>query len=427
MFEIVAVALTSLSVLAIAFSAFLLAECIAAALASRRGYEPSRILETSGPVAVVVPAHNEAASIARTVLGILTQLRVNDRLVVVADNCTDGTAGIATSLGTEMLVRNNMELRGKGYAIQYAIDHLALNPPAVVLIIDADCKLTPGSIQSLRDAVLCSGRPAQARNQVLISSNANLFERVSAFAFVVKNWIRPLGITYLRGPCLLTGTGMAFPWQLAVSNSWASGDLVEDMDLTVRLATMGHFAAYVPTAQVNSDNPPTRSDSMTQRTRWEHGHLQTILKSVPRIARQFLRTPNWKLFLLAWEISVPPLSLLAMTIGLLFSLSTAWALAVNATLPLLLASSALITLTSVVLIAWWLAGRTVISFPQLLYAPLYAFAKIPVYAMFVLKPQKEWVRTGRSPNLTNTAPPSIPAPHIVEVAAPTPTGIMLQK
>ena len=48
-------------------------------------------------IVVVVPAHNEQESIARTIKALLGQTRQPDRIVVVADNCTDQTVQIASA------------------------------------------------------------------------------------------------------------------------------------------------------------------------------------------------------------------------------------------------------------------------------------------------------------------------------------------
>ena len=49
---------------------------------------------------------------------------------------------------------------------------------------------------------------------------------ISALAILVKNRVRPLGLHALGLPCLLTGTGMAFPWQVirkapATHSTWS--------------------------------------------------------------------------------------------------------------------------------------------------------------------------------------------------------------
>src|SRR5205085_5154358 len=71
----------------------LVVESVAALL--RRGEKGQAPARRPARCAVLLPAHNEEAAIARTVRGILPQLRSQDRLVVVADNCNDGTAGAA--------------------------------------------------------------------------------------------------------------------------------------------------------------------------------------------------------------------------------------------------------------------------------------------------------------------------------------------
>src|ERR1700760_3348425 len=50
-------------------------------------------------VVAVVPAHNEEQCIAATIKALLGQTRAPDRIVVVADNCTDRTVQIAQSFG----------------------------------------------------------------------------------------------------------------------------------------------------------------------------------------------------------------------------------------------------------------------------------------------------------------------------------------
>ena len=59
-------------------------------------------------VAVLVPAHDEALIISRTLRTILPQMAGGDRLVVVADNCTDDTAALATAEGAEALARRDL-------------------------------------------------------------------------------------------------------------------------------------------------------------------------------------------------------------------------------------------------------------------------------------------------------------------------------
>lgn len=59
----------------------------------------------AGPVTVTVliPAHNEEASLPRTISSLLSQSRPPDRVLVVADNCTDSTVAIARAAGVDVV------------------------------------------------------------------------------------------------------------------------------------------------------------------------------------------------------------------------------------------------------------------------------------------------------------------------------------
>ncbi|MEG8019057.1 glycosyltransferase family 2 protein [Sphingomonas sp. LR55] len=93
---------------------------------------------------VVVPAHDEATVIAATIRSLRAQLRPDDRLLVVADNCTDDTAAIARSEGAMVTERFDAERRGKGYALEWGVRHDLARATAVTIVVDADCLVSPG-------------------------------------------------------------------------------------------------------------------------------------------------------------------------------------------------------------------------------------------------------------------------------------------
>ena len=66
-------------------------------------------------VAILVPARNESSHITLTLEDIKVQLRPGDRLLVVANNCTDDTAEFARKSGAEVLEIHYSERIGKGY------------------------------------------------------------------------------------------------------------------------------------------------------------------------------------------------------------------------------------------------------------------------------------------------------------------------
>src|SRR5262249_49159337 len=72
-------------------------------------------------IAIIVPAHNERIGLRSTLENLKSQVQSNDRLVVVADNCTDDTAAIAAAAGAEVVVRDDRARVGKGYALDIGV------------------------------------------------------------------------------------------------------------------------------------------------------------------------------------------------------------------------------------------------------------------------------------------------------------------
>ena len=364
-------------------------------LAATGRYTRERSMLTTRPTAaVLVPAHNEALLIAESVDSLKPQLRAGDRLLVVADNCSDDTARIAAEHGAEVIERSDPIHRGKGHALDYGIRYLSRRPPAVVVIVDADCIVAQGAIDVLVSAAAAEKRPIQALDVMRSPQGADMLTHVAEFAWLVKNYVRPMGYARLGLPCHLMGTGMAFPWPMIERTSIANGKLVEDLALGLELALAGTPARFCPEALVTSFFP-NRSGIGQQRVRWEHGHLSTILHDGTDLIRAGVKRRNLGLFALALDLCVPPLALLALLLFAVSVMSVAVSIISMVAWPAAIAACAFGLFITAVLIAWLRFGRGVISFVGLAYAAAYAVWKIPVYIRFVTRRQFEWVRSRR--------------------------------
>ena len=342
-------------------------------------------------VVVLIPAHNESIVIAETIKSILPQLLNEDRLVVVADNCIDDTALIAKNLGADVIERTSQSDRGKGFALDFGLQHVRNKPTDVVVIIDADCRVFPNSIENLAYACVKYQRPIQSLNLMFAGPNPTLKAMVAQFAWLVKNKVRPLGLKALGMPCQLMGTGMAFLWDDIIYSKLASGHIVEDMKLGIDFARARKAPMFLQEALVTSVFPLTVEATKSQRTRWEHGHLSVIFNEVPSLLLDAIKTKNIELFVLACDLLIPPLAVLSiLCVGfLMLSLLLLNQLAI--TLALIL----IITLLGAVFLAWNWFGRDTIGFKQLCYAPIYALRKIPLYIKYFINRQVEWVRSKR--------------------------------
>ncbi len=154
-----------------------------------------------------------------------------------------------------MLERNDPTRRGKGYALQSGAEHFQADPPAVVIVIDADCRLRPGCLDALAAQVAQTSRPAQACYLMTPPPVPRAIDVVSSLAVLVKNRVRPLAMAKMRLPCLITGSGSAFPWAAIQRRSFAGGNIVEDMQFAVDLALAGFSPAFCDRAVVLAGLP----------------------------------------------------------------------------------------------------------------------------------------------------------------------------
>jgi cellulose synthase/poly-beta-1,6-N-acetylglucosamine synthase-like glycosyltransferase len=214
---------------------------------------------------VLIPAHNE-----ETVVGdAIRSVRADDPSVpvhVVADNCTDGTAGAARTAGAVVFERSDSVRWGKGYALAFGLAEILRSNPAVVVILDADGTLAPGGLAALARTFATGAEAAQVRVR---SGNpgagpAGLIAAVGCEVDATTAAGRDrLGLTVP-----LRGTGMAFTTSLLLRHPWAAFGPAEDAEYARTLAAAGVRVRYVPDAVVSSDAPSDPAMLLRQRRRW---------------------------------------------------------------------------------------------------------------------------------------------------------------
>ncbi len=387
------VLLISTSVLLI-ICLFFLIECTAALFAIASSHRTDQWQDTK--VTVLVPAHNEEVVIRDTLEKLISALKPQDRVIVIADNCHDATAEIARSVGATVIERQDAICKGKGYALDYGLRFIESEPPDVVVIIDADCTVDPDAIAQLSECAIATNRPVQATYLMLRPKNSHSSkDLISQFSIIIKNLVRPLGSSRLKMPCLLYGTGMAFPWSVIRSVNLASGHIVEDLKLGLDLTIAGHKPLFCPAAEVTGYLPQQLQAAKSQRTRWEHGLLQTMQIYVPLLVKEAIYQKRLDLLVTALDLCVPPLSLLVITWSVLMTLALIFGILAGAWIPaIIIVCSGFCFLLSI-LLSWRYFAHQDLNLYQILALPFYLFWKIPIYLKFIFLPEKTWIRTER--------------------------------
>ncbi len=344
---------------------------------------------------LLIPAHDEALSIGETVAGLTTQLGPHDRILVVADNCSDDTAAIARTAGAEVVERRNPALRGKGYALAFGRDHLSGHPPAVVIVIDADCVLSSGGINAMANAAISQDRPIQAVDLIAADRALPPLAQISGFAFLIKNLIRLRGLSRLGGCSLLCGTGMAFRWRDFSGAALATGDVVEDLRLAVELIGAGRRPMLIETARVTSP-AAAMSASIAQRDRWERGFVGTAMRqAMPALLGGLARADRAGIAL-GLHLLVPPVALLLVLAFAALLLSAVLAALGGAWSPAMALGGMTLLAIGGIALAWTREGRSHLTAAALIRAPLYVLWKLPIYLRLLGGRAAGWTRTRRA-------------------------------
>ncbi len=256
----------------------------------RAGRYSPQAEDTATPVrrlAVVVPAHNEEANIGGCVASLLSAASSSPAsasyevdIVVIADNCTDGTADRARAAGARVIARHNQELRGKGYALHAAFNTLLPERHQAYLIVDADSEVDPNFLEeSVR--VLTAGADAVQCRYLVRHPGRSIRTRLMNVAMRAFNVLRPRGRYRLGLSCGIYGNGFGMTRATLEAVPYTAASVVEDLEFHLALVRSGRRVQFVETTTVYGDMPASGKGASSQRARWEGGRLRMMREKAP--------------------------------------------------------------------------------------------------------------------------------------------------
>jgi len=344
---------------------------------------------------VLIPAHNEESGIASTLSSIGESRPENCRVLCVAHNCTDGTAEVARNVGAEVVEIQDAGTGGKPDAIKGGLSALDTDPPDVVVVIDADCRVALGTIADLATRAYTLNTPVMGSYTFSPAGKDLGMGGVSSLAILLKNHIRPLGLHALGLPCLLNGSGSAYPFALLRHAPHGEGSIAEDYQLTIDLLRQGYPTRFVSQAQIHTALPHSQATAFKQRQRWEHGHLWLSFRTAPALLWEGLLLRDWYRCAVALEIAVPPLAFLLLLWFAALALCVLAYLARGKAAPLVTISLAGVVFSALLITSWLrFAGRED-TLAALASVPRYILWKLPLYGKFFTGRETRWLKTDR--------------------------------
>lgn len=364
------------------------------------GLKPNRRVPANYPsCAVVIPAHNEALQIGRTLECLARSNYPKDlfQAYVIADNCDDDTAATARAAGAAVFERTDPGNRGKGQALDWCFrEHTEMlrKHPATV-IIDADSMVEPDFLAALTARLLEPGVAAVQGNNSVANPLQHWRTALTGASFALVNCVRPAGLARLGTSAGLKGNGMGFQSELLAHRGWPAHSIVEDVEFGVRLLLEGHRTVFDLDARISSDMPAGRRQADAQRRRWEFGRFQVARRYIPALVRAMMTDRVSRHIGALMELVVPPLSVLALVEGagllLSFFVHPAW----TAVFAACIAMTALHVALG--LRYCRMPGRVWLALAA---APVFLLWKVGVYVgLVVTRGQRGWVRTQRDGEL----------------------------
>jgi 1,2-diacylglycerol 3-beta-glucosyltransferase len=382
---------------------YLLALSVAAALYRRQKDFPSTRRRR---FAVIIPAHNEEVSIARTITN-LQQLEYPRHLyeiIVVADNCTDATASISRDNNVRTYERTDNLLRGKGHALAWILERLAGGGTTfdAVVIIDADSVAEPDFLTVMNYYVEHGSAAIQGNDLVEPHPGSWITEAVR-LGFTLYNHVRPLGQRTLGFSCGLRGNGMCFTVSTLRRFPWNAYTLNEDLEYGLQLLLEGVAVDFAPEAHVYATMPSSPRTAESQRTRWERGRLPVMRKYSLPLLVSFARRHSWRAFGALIDLFIPPsVNLAAFTLIMTAANLLLWLAGIGH--PAMVAGWTAVMLCHVVYV---FGGLRAVRADKGLYAtilsvPRYALWKALLYGKLLFRKNSgEWIRTQREPAPAN--------------------------
>lgn len=351
--------------------------------------------------ALLVPAHNEETVIERTIEslnGIDYPKDLYD-VIVIADNCTDKTASLSRSLGAVVLERSDDEHKGKGYALRWCLDRIIGSDKSYEAfgVIDADTVVSSNFL-TVMNAYLEEGAECIQCSDMIVPQPGVWTPEMTRVAFILHNYVRPMGRAVLGWSAGLNGNGMCFSRKLIETMPWDTYSRVEDLERYLRLAIRNIRVHFAPEAVVRAIIPSDPKNAESQRRRWEIGRLPLILKYARPMVIGAARNRSFMILDSFIDLITPAfMNLFELTLFFFvvhlaaFLLGASWLLTMLALWTFILALEGFHVLAGLKIAH---ADRG--AYIALLNTPRYALWKLALYVKTLLKgDDKHWVRTAR--------------------------------
>ena len=240
-------------------------------------------------VSILVPAHDEAVVITRTVRALLGLEYPKDRyeIIVINDNSTDDTAEKLEQVQAEfpdrklIVISTGPEIGGKGKSNALNIG-FSVSTGDVIAIYDADNTPQPDALAILVETLMEDDKLGAVIGKFRTRNrNASLLSRFVNIETLAYQCMNQAGRYYFFRLCTIPGTNYVIRRSLIEEiGGWDVNALSEDTEISFRLYRMGYYIKQMPLAVTWEQEPHLLNVWFRQRTRWAKGNLYVLAKNM---------------------------------------------------------------------------------------------------------------------------------------------------
>jgi cellulose synthase/poly-beta-1,6-N-acetylglucosamine synthase-like glycosyltransferase len=224
-------------------------------------------------VVALVPAHNEEDQIAATIASIRAQTHRVERIVVIADNCTDRTAEVAAAAGAQvyLTVGNTAKKAGalnQGMQVIGTKFHYLLQMDADTILDERFVENTVGELEA--DPGLggvCARFLTKECRGFLPWLQRMEYQRLDRHTAHKRHKVH-----------CLSGTATMLRRKIVPARPWDERSLVEDYALSLELQEAGWRIKRSDEGVAWTETKPTLREFWAQRLRWAKGTLDELTR-----------------------------------------------------------------------------------------------------------------------------------------------------
>lgn len=241
--------------------------------------------------AVLIPARDESKVIEGLIKSIKDQtfnINMNDVYVIVED-INDYTCDIVKKYGATTIVRKNLELRRKGYALDEAVKFILDSGKKydAYFIFDADNVLDKDYFRNMNETFF-NGYDIGIGYRNTKNGNDNVVAACSTLTFSMINTLGNLQKNEDSRNVTISGTGFYIKGSFIEKwKGYPFHTLTEDYELTLYSSLNEMTSFYNDKAMFYDEQPTSFKVSLDQRTRWIRGFLDARKIYVKKLYEAF--------------------------------------------------------------------------------------------------------------------------------------------